>query len=232
MTYNIYCDESCHLEKSPDNTMLLGAVWCPTSELAEVKQRLAEIKATFGIGACQEVKWGRLSPAKQSLYLALLDYFMDNDDLHFRTVVIPDKRLLDHSRFGQTHDDWYFKMYFTLINHILRPDEAYKIYLDIKDTRSKDKVKKLQLVLQNANYDFNGDIVQQVQSIRSHESSLMQLTDILMGAVGYAHRGLTTSPAKVAFVTRFKERAGYSLLRSTLPREDKVNIFVWRPHQI
>jgi len=28
-TYNIYCDESCHLEHDGIPTMVIGAVWCP-----------------------------------------------------------------------------------------------------------------------------------------------------------------------------------------------------------
>ena len=27
-TYNIYCDESCHLENDDKPVMLLGAIWC------------------------------------------------------------------------------------------------------------------------------------------------------------------------------------------------------------
>ena len=27
--FNVYCDESCHLEHSSSNAMALGAIWCP-----------------------------------------------------------------------------------------------------------------------------------------------------------------------------------------------------------
>ncbi len=27
--FNIYCDESCHLEHDREKVMVLGAVWCP-----------------------------------------------------------------------------------------------------------------------------------------------------------------------------------------------------------
>ncbi len=26
--FNVYCDESCHLENDQQNVMVLGAVWC------------------------------------------------------------------------------------------------------------------------------------------------------------------------------------------------------------
>ena len=28
-TFNVYCDESCHLENDHQKAMVLGAVWCP-----------------------------------------------------------------------------------------------------------------------------------------------------------------------------------------------------------
>ncbi len=57
-------------------------------------------------------------PGNRSLYVDFLDYFFDDDDLHFRGVVIPDKKKLDHARYGQTHDEWYYKMYFVLLKAI------------------------------------------------------------------------------------------------------------------
>ena len=36
MLYNVYCDETCHLEHDNSNVMVLGAVWCPQSKLKEI----------------------------------------------------------------------------------------------------------------------------------------------------------------------------------------------------
>ena len=38
-TYNIYCDESCHLRNDGQKAMVLGALWCPLD--AAVESRLA-----------------------------------------------------------------------------------------------------------------------------------------------------------------------------------------------
>jgi hypothetical protein len=57
----------------------------------------------------------------------------------------------------------------------------------------------------------------------------MQVADLLIGAVGYANRGLSTNAAKVALVGRLRTRSGYSLRQTTLLREEKLNIFVWQP---
>nr|MCU0492201.1 DUF3800 domain-containing protein [Chloroflexaceae bacterium] len=90
-TYNIYCDESCHLENDHQRIMVLGAIWCPLEKAPEILQRIREIKRDHGLSAHFESKWVKVSPAQQQFYLALLDYFFDDDDLHFRALVVPDK---------------------------------------------------------------------------------------------------------------------------------------------
>jgi hypothetical protein len=229
-TYNIYCDESSHLENDHQRVMVLGAVWCPLPKTREISQRLREIKQRHGvrIGSEFEVKWNKVSPAGRQLYIDLLDYFFDDDDLHFRALVIPDKSKLHHETFGQDHDTWYYKMWFDLLKVILSPEDSYRIYLDIKDARSSAKVEKLHEVLANNLYDFSREIVERVQQVRSHEVEILQLADLLTGAVSYANRELSGSPAKLDLVRRMRERSGYSLVRTTLLRENKANLFVWR----
>lgn len=73
-----------------------------------------------------------LAPQARGLYLKLVDYFFDDDDLHFRSLIVPKKHKLDHAAFQQDHDDWYFKMYFDMIKIILDSKSEYRIYLDIK----------------------------------------------------------------------------------------------------
>jgi hypothetical protein len=228
MKINIYCDESGHLEKDNIPVMVLGALWCDQSKAREIAMRLREIKAQHGMPSYFEAKWTKISPAQKNLYLSLLDYFFDDDDLHFRAVVAPDKSKLDHTRFNQTHDIWYYKMYFELLQFLIDPEAEHYIYLDIKDTRGGIKVNKLHEVLTNNIYDFDLQIIKNIQQVQSHQVEQIQLTDLLIGAISYANRGLTTNEAKVAFVERFRQRSGHKLTRSTLLRDTKVNILVWQ----
>ena len=223
-SYNVYLDESCHLENDSINVMMLGSVWCPKEKVRDIGIRIRDIQKQHGLSESFEIKWTKVSPAKQLFYRTLLDYFMDDDDLRFRGVVIPDKSKLDHKGFGQTHDDWYYKMCFTLLEPIIVPTKRYSIYLDIKDTRSEFKRKELEKVLRTTKYDGTGLTIRHVQQIRSHESELMQLADFIMGIVTYANRGLDSSTAKTALVQRLKERTGFSLTRSTWLRLSLIHI--------
>lgn len=225
--FNIYCDESCHLEHDHQKVMVLGAVWCPVDKVREISIRLREIKSKHGMKPGFETKWTKVSPAKKMMYLDLLDYFFDDDDLHFRSLVVPDKGVLRHDDFGQDHDTWYYKMFFDLLKVLLGPKNRYRIYLDIKDTRSATKVVKLHDVLCKNMYDFERKIIERVQTVHSHEVELLQLADLIIGAISYANRGLGGNAGKDALVARIRERSGYSLTRSTLLKEEKVNLFVW-----
>lgn len=225
--FNVYCDESCHLENDHQRVMVLGAVWCPLEKTREISVRIREIKMRHGIKPSFEVKWTKVSPAKKEFYIDLIDYFFDNDDLHFRALIIPDKSKLQHERFGQEHDTWYYKMYFDMLKLILSPDVCYRIYLDIKDTRSAAKVAKLHEVLCNNMYDFQRQIIERVQTVRSHEVELLQLADLLIGAISYVNRGISSSTVKLALIDRIKKRSHYELTRTTLLLEKKVNLFCW-----
>ncbi|WP_436415815.1 DUF3800 domain-containing protein [Petrimonas sp.] len=235
---NIYCDESCHLENDKEKVMALGAVYCPASKKSEIFQMLSELKKKHNLipknkknpndnRAYYELKWNKISLAKINYFKDVVDYFFADDDLNFRVLVVPDKSKLDYEKFNHTHDTFYYKMYFSMLKVILNPDKAHHIYIDIKDTRSREKVHKLEQVLRNDKYDYAKEIIKKVQQVRSHEVELIQLADLLTGAVSYVNRGLADSRAKNILIEHIRHRSKYSLTKSTLIREQKFNIFLW-----
>lgn len=228
MEYNIYCDESCHLLHNDGGAMALGAIWCPNHKRLDVFKRIREIKLSHGLSETFEIKWNKVSQGKVNFYGDLIDYFFDNSDLHFRSLVVPDKHALDHSAFNQSHDEFYYKMYFDLLKVILSPDCSYNIYIDIKDTNSQQKVLNLENILRNNQYDFHKQIIKKIQQVHSHEVEILQITDLLTGAISYLHRGLSANAGKIALIERIKRRSGYSLNQSTLYKENKFNLFLWK----
>ena len=228
---NIYCDESCHLEGQP-GPMVLGAAVVPASSVRRHNDMIRKIKAAHGVAPRCELKWTKISPSKVGLYRALVDYFFNQPDLSFRGLVVPDKSKLRHGVFNQTHDEWYYKMYFYLLHPLLAPDRENRIYLDLKDTRGLAKVRKLHDVLCSSEYDFDHAILSRIQEVRSHEIEMLSLADIFAGALAYRHRSLQTSPAKTAIVGRIVERSGLSLRRSSLISARKFNLFLWNPREV
>jgi len=229
-TVNIYCDESCHLPNDGQRAMVLGALWCFETKASEHHQVIAGLKAKHRLSPFFEVKWTKVSPAKLAFYRELIEYFFANRIMGFRAWVIPDKSVLSHDQYNQTHDDWYYKMYFYLLRNLISTERKYHIYLDIKDTRSRLKLQKLREVLSNAHYDFSRDIIARIQHVHSHDIGLMQLADLLIGALSYHARGLTDSVAKNELVQLIKDRSGLTLTSNTLPTERKFNLCIWRPN--
>lgn len=82
---NVYCDESCHLQGNDpcQRVMVLGAVWCLQEKVRSISERIREIKQHHGLSPWLEIKWTRVSKSKVQFFQDILDYFFDDDDLHF-----------------------------------------------------------------------------------------------------------------------------------------------------
>lgn len=225
--YNIYCDESCHLENDGINVMVLGAIKCPKEQRMRISKEIKAIKARHKLPTDFEIKWTKVSKTKLPFYLELINYFFNTPELSFRGLIIPDKSKLNHSKYNNTHNDFYYKMYFHLINVMLENSNRYNVYLDIKDTQGSKKVEKLEEVLANANYDFDREMIKNIQQVHSHEAEQLQLADLIIGALGYVNRGLETSSSKVEIVERIQKLSGFSLKKNTLLSAKKFNLFVW-----
>lgn len=207
--------------------MVIGGVWCPLDKIKKITNDIYIIKEKFNIKKYAEIKWTKVSNCNINYHKELIKYFFECEDLHFRAVVVKDKSKLNHEKYSQTHDDWYYKIYFDMLKTIIDPCENYNIYLDIKDTNSSEKVVKLNEILCNNIYDFNFEIIRRIQNVRSEECSILQLADLIIGAICYLNRGLDTSHAKIELIQMIKDLSGYSLNRTTLYRENKFNLLIW-----
>ena len=241
-TINIYCDESCHLQNDKEPVMVIGAVYCPIEKKEEIFERLYSFKVKHNLipknkkndkdnRPYYELKWNKVSKSKIEYYKDVINYFFDDDDLQFRVLVVSNKTDIDYDKFNHTHDTFYYKMYFGMLKAILNPENSHHIYIDIKDTKSKEKVHKLEQVLRNDKYDYSKEIIKKVQQVRSHEVEILQLADLLVGATAYVNRGLANSKAKNELINLIKHRSKYSLTKSTLLKERKFNVFIWEPQK-
>lgn len=232
--YNIYCDESCHLEHDKIPIMLLGAVWCPYEIRREISKELRQLKTKHN--AKGELKWTKVSESRFPFYNELLDYFFLKDMLNFRCLLVSQKETLDHSYFNQgSHDSFYYKMYYQLLLNIVerRADSQFNIYLDIKDTRGSRRIRELRRILHAKLSDHKRSKIQQIQLVRSHESELIQLADFLIGAVAYCNRNDVPKKniAKISIIKKVLESSGIDLVSTTPRREDKFNLFVFHPRR-
>lgn len=214
-TFNIYCDESCHIENDHKNYMFLGSTSVAYNQVKFHTAQINELKKKHRFYG--EIKWSKVSKSKLRFYLDLVDYFFATD-LQFRCVGVQ-KSKINAGAFNLSYDDFYYRMYYSLLNHNINTTYNYNVYLDIKDTLSAYKVNKLKDVL---NTKFG--VFRNVQNIRSHESIIMQITDFMMGAISYLHNNeAKLNLAKVQIIDKIKHHCKDQLDKTNY--SDKLNLF-------
>lgn len=223
---NIYCDESCHLENDKQGIIALGAVWCDKSIIKKVAEDIKKIKTDYGISPFQELKWTKIAPSNSGLYEDIINYFFESR-LNFRGLILKDKDKLDYNI--NNIDSFYYKMYYYLIVQLIEYGKNYNIYLDVKDTKGYEKIIKLREVISKKFLDFDQTMIKNIQEIKSYESQIMQITDILLGAVSYFNRNLNTSKTKNSLIDLIKEKSLKELNLPTLWTEKKFNLFFMSP---
>lgn len=227
MRCSIFCDESGHLLDLQQKVMVLGALQAPKERVVDISAKLKQIKRDHGLNEHWELKWTKISKSKIDYYKSLIDFFMSEQDLYFRCVVVPDKSFLDHERFDRTHDDFYYVMFYYALREMIQNCNSYDVYFDYKDTFQSDKLNILKKYLQDK-CEINVDNLR-LHTIQSYESQLIQLTDLLIGVVGYANKGIQSSAAKTEFVSYTQSQVKVSLARSSALANKKFNVFVWSP---
>lgn len=228
----IYCDESCHLENDGHDIMVLGGIVCPETYKRQSYEDIRNIKKKHGISSWFEVKWTKVSKSKVDFYADLVDYFFKCEYLSFRGVLATHKSKLNHVKYNNgNYDDWYYKMYFRLLDPLIDANNEYRIFIDIKDTKGGPKVRKLHEVLCNNIYDFNRDVIRDIKQINSVESELMQLTDLFIGALSYFHRQPWSNQGKIDLINTLINKHDVDLSRKTSLDKMKFNILIWKPRR-
>ncbi|HOG31553.1 MAG TPA: DUF3800 domain-containing protein [Candidatus Syntrophosphaera sp.] len=227
MRYSIFCDESGHLLDLQQKVMVLGALQAPKERVASISAKLKQIKRDHGLNEHWELKWTKISNSKIDYYKSIIDYFMDEKDLHFRCVVVPDKNILDHERFDRSHDDFYYVMFYYALREMIYNRNSYDVFFDYKDAFQSEKLYVLKKYLQDQCV-INVDSLR-LHTIQSYESQLIQLTDLLIGVIGYANKEIKSSAAKTELVDYTQSQVKVSLVRSSALFNKKFNVFVWSP---
>ena len=78
-------------------------------------------------------------------------------------------------------------------------------------------------------WDSEHKVVERVQIVRSDEVEILLLADLLIGAVAYRNRSLSSNAGKTAVVARLERVANTRLDYSTPLGTEKVNLFQWQP---
>lgn len=228
---HVFCDESCHLENDHQSAMVLGALSCSADDVRAVALEIRAIKRRHNLDDNFEIKWAKVAPRKVAFYLEIVDLFFSRDGLSFRGLVVPNKAVLRHDDFAQTHDHWYYKMYYLLLRPVLKASLGNRVFLDIKDTQGAARVAQLESFLRSHLHDERQEHLLGMQLVHSKEVALVQVADLLIGSLAYVHRDLKGNGGKLAIVERIRSHSGLTLKWSTAPGRRKFDVFVWEANK-
>jgi hypothetical protein len=194
---DIFIDESSQNDHA---YFVMGGISVCTSDVAKLTERL--LTARNPELPKGEMKWTKVSRGKLVAYRRVIDAFFDND-ADFHSLVVETRRQ-DHAAFNQgSHEVGFNKEVFQLAMKFSRLYHGrFHIYPDQRTTTQK---------LEDLRFMLNRKIMQRepkrdwpfrrVQFRDSAATPVLQVTDILSGAIAYKlnlnDKAKDASPAKI-----------------------------------
>lgn len=230
MDMEIYCDESRQdlLSRNKetiedhDRYTCIGGIWIYKEKRNEIKNKIKQLKekhSTFG-----EIKWRNVAPSKIDFYKELIDLFFEyNNEIRFRCVVV-DSLKVDLDKWHNSDAELgFYKFYYQLLFHWISKANNYYIFTDYKVNRKNNRIIELKEIINRANHS---NPIKVIEPIESKESLILQLEDVLMGAVGYKYNfGESGKSEAKSFIVRYIEELLEAEIISTSRTNIKFNIF-------
>lgn len=209
----VFVDES---SQTKHRFLLLGSLIIFMEELGVLTDALAA--ARLPELPSGEIGWTKVSRTKLDAYRRFVDVFFDNPGGHrpfeFHSLCIDTHRLQDGIWNNGSREIGFNKEIFQLCSKMARLHTSRLIYVYLDSRQTKSSTDELRLIL-NRHRANKGDArewpFRRVHFRNSAECQVMQLLDVLLGAVAYRLNGHDTmpgaSPAKVTLSEHILSRA-------------------------
>jgi hypothetical protein len=242
--YRVYCDESNTDGGKPHP--VYGAILVSLDDLPAVQREIKDWRDREGMHS--ELKWeslrGGLRLKKYKSLVDLLFWLARQRQLIQFKAIILDKRAPEYRTYSKGNDEiGFYKTYYHWLLWYFAPfplRHRCKLRVIIDDRNlpknAKDPFTKLKFALNNGirkELDATAvDVVTEVKPLDSNQSDLLQVADVLMGAVGYHNQDFHLKPGaskyKVELARYIAGRVGRPTLKDeTSPNKEDIKIVRW-----
>jgi len=200
--YHIYCDES---SQTKHRHLVIGASICRASIAPRIAATIEHIIEPHG--GISELKWTKITRRNLPMYKQVAEAFgqlIEAGYLHYYSLVV-DTSQVDDKKYNDGDSDLGFsKFLYTLLFKFARVYKSdYRFYTFLDERTTKHTPELLQTIL-NARARRqairNFDPYRSVQFVKSERSRLIQLTDVITGAIASEtnlhHLALDAAPHK------------------------------------
>lgn len=184
----LFCDEA---GKEPDRFLGVGGLVVTSQDAKAIKAEFARKKADLGISG--EAKWNVTKKSNLDRHRELIHWIFQlilADQLHFHCLLVPSQRFNHNLREDGGKSESLKRMYYQLIVHRLgkRHGKVHSLYVfpdKANELKGLEEMKRgLNSDLQR-NHGCPQDCVKAIEFRESHSEPLLQLNDLILGAVVY-----------------------------------------------
>jgi len=225
MKFTIICDESCTEKKN----LIIGALIIPRKNHPLLIEELKELKKQLNLRWEGEIKWSKVSKKYLEKYKKILEWFfghLKSNHLKFRVHVI-DKGKKEYRDYGDgDKENAFYKVFFHLLKECMRrlavEEEGSNVLILLDDKKNRYPF-RLPLLKTTLNAALKRDLKLQsiVANVEPRQSSgkkvegMIQIVDVLIGAIGYVRNGAHKVPgaafAKIEIIKYLEELLGARL---------------------
>ena len=234
--HHVHCDES----HTGARFVVYGGIIVPGRNVEWFDAIMAEWRAEQKMVG--ELKWTRVANQKYAEYKSLVDLFFEHarrNRLHFKAVVF-DMSEVDYAEYHNGDEELgFYKFYYQFLLHKFAPyarGDQHRLYvrIDERSNRRRHPLLTLRDALNAGIRKKNGwttSVVKAIEPRKSKDSNLLQVADVLMGAIGWHSNDSGNRPdarqAKTDLAAHIAKQAQLASLKQGTPL-GQVNFEIWR----
>jgi hypothetical protein len=235
-SHHVYCDES---QTSGQRFVVYGGIILTANNAAAFDDVIEQWRATKNFRG--ELKWTKVSKAKYRDYRTIVDMFFEHVAgryLHFKAMVC-DRQDPAYRHQRSDREIGFYKLYYQFLLRkfaVYADGDEHRLYVFLDQRDTKYKLEVLKIILNRGirkMYGRTADVVQAVEARDSKKCNVMQVADVIMGAIGFHnndwHRQPGASKAKIELAKYVARKARLtSLKHRTAPRRVDFEIWIWQ----